>query len=204
MTPIARAALRALSVATVIAALASPRPAIAEIDKEELLPHADLIAKLVLERIRLQCFVKRSEPHKPVSCPRNTWMTGGGIDVLPPEPGAGTAGGAAAKVPPVTSAKPSIEAGATERGGWSCLSEAGKPAPTTIPATAADSLRAGALAPPPAGVMCYVICCEVVESKAPQPRSRRKARPASTLPAPATAPATPAAPAPAAPPASKP
>lgn len=185
--------VRILLFASAIAIGASPRPAAADIDKEELLPHADLIAKLVLERIRLQCFVKRSEPHKPVSCPRNTWMTGGGVEVLPSPQGASS--GAATKVPSVTSAKPAIEAGATERGGWSCLSEAGKPAPTTIPSTAAESVRASQPGPLPPDVMCYVICCELVETKAPQPRSRRKTRPPSTeslsepAPAPASAPA---------------
>lgn len=179
----------------------APAPASADIEREDLIKEADFLTKLVLERIRLQCFVRRSEPNKAVSCPRDTWATGGGIEVVhtradgtpvptsqpaaptavpaPAQPGAAPAPAASPsseKLPPVVKNRPDVEGGATAKTGWTCENQDGRPPPPFIPATSAQSVAAGKVPPPPPATMCYVICCEIVDVKKPQPRSRRKMR----------------------------
>lgn len=181
----------------------APAPAAADIEREDLIKEADFLTKLVLERIRLQCFVRRSEPNKSVSCPRDTWATGGGIEIVPTQadgtpvstaqpaaplaaqpatqPGAPPAAQPAAappakKLPPTVASRPDVEGGATAKTGWTCENQDGRPPPPFVPATSAESVAAGKVPPPPPATMCYVICCEIVDAKKPQPRSRRKMR----------------------------
>lgn len=183
----------------------APGPAAADIEREDLIKEADFLTKLVLERIRLQCFVRRSEPNKSVSCPRDTWATGGGIEIVPtqadgtpalaatpaeqpvaPSPAPPAAGAAPApapattpssvKLPPSVKNRPDVEGGATAKTGWTCENQDGRPPPPFLPATPAASVAAGKVPPPPPATMCYVICCEIVDVKKPQPRSRRKMR----------------------------
>ena len=188
-----------LAVLTAALLALAPVPAAADIEREDLIKEADFLTKLVLERIRLQCFVRRSEPNKSVSCPRDTWATGGGIEVVPTQadgtpvstaqpaalpaaqPGASPASQPAAappakKLPPAVASRPDVEGGATAKTGWTCENQDGRPPPPFVPATSAESVAAGKVPPPPPATMCYVICCEIVDAKKPQPRSRRKMR----------------------------
>lgn len=203
-----RAAIRGgggLAVLAIVFLALAPAPAAAEIEREDLIKEADFLTKLVLERIRLQCFVRRSEPNKSVSCPRDTWATGGGIEIVPtqadgtpvptaqpaPQPGAPPAPRPAAapppatrqpaphpakKLPPAVASRPDVEGGATAKTGWTCENQDGRPPPPFVPATSAESVAAGKVPPPPPATMCYVICCEIVDAKKAQPRSRRKMR----------------------------
>lgn len=199
-----RAAIRGgggLAVLTAVVLMLAPGPAAADIEREDLIKEADFLTKLVLERIRLQCFVRRSEPNKSVSCPRDTWATGGGIEIVPTQAGGTPVSAAqpgappasppapapppaaqqpapqpAKKLPPAVASRPDVEGGATAKTGWTCENQDGRPPPTFVPATSAESVAAGKVPPSPPATMCYVICCEIVDAKKAQPRSRRKMR----------------------------